>query len=493
MSRVRYLVGLATLAVAIGGGYWLVGLLGSSQDSEFHALQLEFRDSRSLKPGADVRHRGVRVGLVRRVALREDGQRAVIDVGLEPSARHLVRYGSRFWIVTPRFLGLTQGASGLDTLIRDSYVSFVSAAESAPELPSGSQLVGLERPPSATDAILEQVERGDLLMTLLVPESHDLVPGARVLFRGMQTGELRAMVLAGDGTHVRIELRIRRDHRHTVTDKTQFWVARPRLSGAFLTGLALEDAAALLSPFVGYHTEPGPGVPVADGHRAVALAERPEFKVGSVPVAALVGSGDAPPTQADAEVRLVRVFYEAVERDWFSPDDAIARTSTGLLMEDGNGRVVVITTRSACDGNYFTRDTFGAMPDIAKERILVALPEGTVLQAARTWTDAGDWDLAVLGLQDAPPTLRGTRLEQLTFTAEPGDASVRALDGQGAEQPLAPLTASDGAAARINQHRGGAVLAGGKVVGVLGQATGTEERAVVIPLARLPEALRPRR
>ncbi len=493
MNRARYLVGLATLAVAIGGGYWLVGLLRSSQNAEFHALQVEFRDSRSLKPGADVRFRGVRVGSVRRVALREDGERAVIDLALEPSARHLIRYGSRFWIVTPRFLGLTQGASGLDTLIRDTYVSFVSGPETAPELPSGSQLVGMERPPASSDAVLEPVDRGDLLMTLLVPESHDLAPGARVLFRGMQTGELRSLALAADGTHVRMELRIRREQRHTVTDKTQFWVARPRLSGAFLTGLALEDAAALLSPFIGYHTEPGPGVPVADGHRAVASPERPEFKAGNVPAAALARSADATPPPAEGEVRLVRVFYEAVERDWFSPDDPIDRTSTGVLVEDGNGRVVVVTTRTACEGNYFVRDSLGVMPDIDKERIRVALPEGTVLQAARTWTDAGQSDLAVLVLQDAPPTLRGTRVEQLSFATDVPGESVRALDAQGAEQTAAPVAASDGPAARLDLHRGGAVLAAGKVVGILGQAAGTDERATVIPLARLPEALRPRR
>lgn len=493
MSRARYLVGVATLAVAAAGGYWLVDLLRSGQNAEYHALQLEFRDSRSLKAGADVRYRGVRVGSVRRVALREDGQRAVVDVGIELGARHLVRYGSRFWIVTPRFLGLTQGASGLDTLIRDTYVSFVAAAETAPELPSGSQLVGLERPPAATDAALEPVERGDLLMTLLAPESHDLVPGARVLFRGMQTGELRTLGLAGDGSHVRLELRIRREHRHTVTDRTQFWVARPRLSGAFLTGLALEDAAALLSPFIGYHTEPGPGVPVADGHRAVALPERPEFRVGNVPAAALQVPSESVSPQAEDAVRLVRVFYEAVERDWFSPDDPIDRTSTGLLIEDGNGRAVVITTRSACDGNYFVRDSFGVLPDIDKERIRVALPEGTVLQAARSWTDAGESDLAVLVLQDSPPTLRGTRPEQLVFASDSKGETVRALDGQGTDLPIAPLEGDNGASARLEQHRGGAVLVAGKVVGLLGQAAGTDLRAVVIPLARLPEALRPRR
>jgi paraquat-inducible protein B len=115
---------------------------------------------------------------------------------MRPEAGPLVRYGTRFWIVSPRFLGLTQGATGLDTLIRDAYISFTTPDGENPQLPSGSQVIGNERPPSNADVGLEPFERGDLAMTLLVPENHDLAPGARVLFRGVPTGELRGARLA---------------------------------------------------------------------------------------------------------------------------------------------------------------------------------------------------------------------------------------------------------------------------------------------------------
>ncbi len=491
MTRVRYLVGLLTLVATLVAGYWLFDLLRSRNRVDLFTLQIEFRDARGLRAGADVKHRGVSVGSVRRVELRGDGERAVVEAVLEPTATKFVRYGSRFWIVTPRFLGLTQGATGLDTLIRDTYVSFTTANDSGPEVPSGSQVIGAERPPEQSDLSLGPVERGDLQMTLLVSENHDLAPGARVMFRGVQTGELREIRLAPGGTHVELELRIRREHRQTVTDRAQFWVARPRLSGALLTGFLLQDAAALLSPFIGYHTEQGAGVPVPDGHRAAALAERPDVRIGGVPGAALTkAKAEVPQRTVEDGVRVVRVFYQAIERDFWSPDDDVEREGSGLLLEDADGRTVVLTTRSTCDGAYFETDSFGASPDIERESIRVALPEGQVLQATRAWTAPDGVDLAVLVLQEPPPSLVASDPQRLAFgDAGPNDSqTVRAVDAQMKALAVVAPSASD-----LSLYRGGVVLAGEQIIGVLGQASATDVRPVVVPLGRLPDALRPKR
>lgn len=488
MTRLRYMVGIATLVATVLCSYWLFDLVRRSDRSDLFSLQVEFRDVHGLRAGADVRYRGVAVGTVRRVELRPDGARAVVDLVLQPSAEKLVRYGSRFWIVSPRFLGLTQGASGLDTLIRDAYLSFSTGDDAGPELGSGSQLIGSERPPAQTEAAIDPVARGDLVMTLLVPENHDLAPGAQVMFRGMPTGELRSVHLAPDGSHVLLELRIQRQFRHTVTDRSLFWVARPRLSGALLTGLALQDATALLSPFIGYYTEPGVGVPVADGHRTAALPDRPDLRFGNVPPAALAKPTAAPARPSDAGVRVVRVFYQAIERDFWSPDDDVEREGSGLLLEDGSGRSVVLTTRSTCDGNYFVTDAFGTRPDIDRESIRVALPEGQILQATRAWT-AADVDLALLVLQEPPPDLATSDRTRLEFGSAPpaGEPVVRAVDAQLTELPEAALGSVD-----LERYRGGCVVVQAKVVGVLGQAGGSDNRPVVIPLALLPPALRPK-
>jgi ABC-type transporter Mla subunit MlaD len=59
MTRVRYLIGVATLVAAIIGGYLLFDLLRRSDRSDMFALRVEFRDALGLRAGADVRFRGV--------------------------------------------------------------------------------------------------------------------------------------------------------------------------------------------------------------------------------------------------------------------------------------------------------------------------------------------------------------------------------------------------------------------------------------------------
>src|SRR5262249_27687540 len=159
----------------------------------------------------------------------------------------------------------TQGATGLETLIRDAYVAFVTPEPAGPPLPDGSLLPGQEKP-FPDDEAISALSRGDLAMTLIVPESHGLSPGSKVLFRGGRIGEAMSVERAGNGTHVRVALRIDRTHRRCITDATRFWIARPRVSGALLSGLEVQDVAALLGAYVACYTEPGQGLPVADGH-----------------------------------------------------------------------------------------------------------------------------------------------------------------------------------------------------------------------------------
>ena len=127
MHRIRYLIGSLTLIAALLGAVQIVRILRSLDERPGMPLQLEFRDARGLRAGADVRYRGVTVGTVRSVTIAGDGGKAVASVLLEPAGAAQACVNSSFWIVTPRF-GLTGGATGLDTLVRDSYIAFHTPA-----------------------------------------------------------------------------------------------------------------------------------------------------------------------------------------------------------------------------------------------------------------------------------------------------------------------------------------------------------------------------
>lgn len=486
MHRFRYLIGWLTLILAAAGALWIVRVLRHLDERPGLPLQVEFLEARGLRAGANVRYRGVNVGTVRAVSISSDGSKAVAQLLLDaPGAAHAC-VNSAFWIVAPRFGGLADGATGLDTLVRDSYVAFLTPLERGSPLTAGSLLAGRELPPRGEEtASLEEVGHGDLLMTLLVPENHGLRPGSAVIFRGMQTGDVRSVVLAPSGTHVEVCLRIARKHRHTVTDKSRFWVARPHVSGALFTGFTITDMSSLLTPYVSYYGEPGNGVLVQDGYRAAAENDRPAIDLAAVPADALRQPTVAAPAASDGLV-LVRISYAAVERDTWSADDPIQRQGSGVLFLDRSGRTVVVTARSLVDGSFTETDAFGTDPEIDDEQIKVLLANGTVLRAGRVWVDPAGGDLAALVLEDAPPDMVGTSAARLAFAADgEGPRMVRAVGPDGASLPPAELDH-----ARLPDVHGAAVSVGDRVVGVVG-ATRELTKVVVAPLSLLPADLRP--
>ena len=496
MDRVRYLIGVLTLVVAAAGGVYLFKLLSDEDKSLYFRLGLEFHNVEGLLPGADVKYRGVNVGSVRGVTLRDDGRKGVAALALNPGTEKLACTNSKFWIVTPRFGGLAGGASGLETLVRDAYISFVTPDPAGPQLANGSSVAGWERPyVDPAEETMPPPRRGDLQMSLIVPENHGLGAGSEIKFRGVQTGEVTRIALASDGDHVRVELRIDRRYRSTVTDRSVFWVARPRLSGGIMGGMSLDDVSALLSPFIGYHTAPDEGQPVADGYLVAAETERPAISLEKVSVQGLSSSVASPRPRAQQSLQLVKVIYEAVEDDWFSPDDEIRREGTGVLFEDAEGRFLVMTARSACDASYFDRDTFGAEPDIRSEGVTVVLVDGSVIRAMRMWAASDGSDLALLTLEPSPSQREGllsTAANLFAFDdgASGGGGTVWSLDAErqavGAPVPSGEDTAVDGGL------RGGPVMRGDRIVGVYGQSSGTGDTSAVASTSLLPESLRPR-
>lgn len=486
MHRVRHAVGLLTLVAAAAVAVWIVRLLRGIDERPGVPLRVEFRDARGLRAGAFVRYRGVTVGTVRAVGVSPDGAKAVAYLHLDPAGAEHARVTSTFWIVTPRFAGLTDGATGLDTLVRDSYIAFLTPPDAGTQLPPGSLIVGRERPPASGDSEgLEEIEHGDLLMTLMVPENHGLRSGSAVVFRGVQTGDVRRVSLAPAGTHVEVDLRIANRYRQTVTDRTQFWVARPTLSGALFSGFTLSDISSLLTPFVGYYGEPGKGLAVQNGYRAAAASTRPSIEPAPVPAEALRQATKAAVEKVDA-LLIGRVSYSAIERDTWSPDDPIHRQGSGLLFRDASGRLLVATARGLVDGSYTEKDLFGSEPEIDDERIQVQLAGGILLRAGRIWVDPGGADLALLSVEDGPPELLGTPVALLDFEAPTGGQPVVwAAAADGAALPAVPFSSS--AAVEL----GAAVADGGRVVGVVGVERRTGKVAT-IPLQRLPADLRPR-
>lgn len=503
MDRLRHLIGLLVLVAAGVGGWWLVRMAGGVDTTDGYRLTVELGEAHGLRTGAQVRHRGVEVGQVRDVRLAEDSPRVHVTVWLEPVARRFASVNSSFWVVAPRFQGLTEGVTGLDTLIRDAYLAFATPRSPGPLLETGSLVQGSEGPPqSLDDSRLPDVQVGDLTMELVVPENFGLQAGSPVRFRGIDTGEVRHLELAADGSHVLVSLRIERAHRRTVTDRCSFWVARPNVGVGFLDGIRLAEVAALLEPYVAYHGASGEGLPVQDGWRVRGLAERPDLDVEPVPAAALnrpEAPAGAAGLQVDSGPSLVHVAYQGVETDWLSPDDDVSLSGTGLIYVDRDDRVMVLTARSACDGGWMVQDGFGE-PEMTSEQIRVLMADGTVLRAARRWVNPVGSDVALLEILDAPPALKGLSAVVLRSEMDleaPGPWAAHCAGPDGL--PRKPLdgfrnlgSVMGEAQAPPHPVRGALVVGqGGAVVAVLGGRS-QQGPLTLQGLAGIPDAFLPR-
>jgi hypothetical protein len=138
--------------------------------------------------------------------------------------------------------------------------------------------------------------------------------------RGVDVGDVRRVTLAADGSHVEVALRRSRASTVRRSPTRPFWIARPQLSGALLSGFTVQDTASLLSPFVGYHGRAGPGQPRADGFRVAAAASRPRARPPPVPATAARGqSPEARRAGGGRHRRRARRLLRRSRRDTCTP------------------------------------------------------------------------------------------------------------------------------------------------------------------------------
>ena len=183
----RILAGLVTLAALAAGGVYLVNLVerGNFERGTIR-LNVRFDDAHGVAAGGKVRHKGVQVGEVLRVEVAPDDSAVIMELAVRGRFAHTLRRSTRFWIVRPRFGGLTQGIRGLDTLIKDPYVEYDTPDLGAPLLPSGSVVYGMNAAPAAEEGLFHRQGAGRPPVTFSVrfPRSHGLHEGARLAVDG---------------------------------------------------------------------------------------------------------------------------------------------------------------------------------------------------------------------------------------------------------------------------------------------------------------------
>ena len=475
--------GLVVLLVLLLGMVEILAVLGEGERGNRFSFRVLFKDVQGLRRGSRVVYRGMDAGTVGEMSPAAGGGRVAVTVHLRKEMRALAGTKTQFWVVRPRFGFLSHQLSGLDTLIKESYLRFRAGRGGRP-LEEGETLLGLESPPlDVAEEELEDPRPGDLVGRVLFPRNHGLGPGSPVTFRGMPVGKVRRVRLVDGGKAVLVVFQVPRAFRETVRSGSRFWITRPTLRGSILSGVSVEDLGSVFSPALAYDSpSPEKYPPAPDGALFTGLSFPPkakeEWKAKRVDPARVAAEGrDLLPSQGGISP-WVRVLYRAVDKDTIGSDDPIEGEGEGVLYKGKKGGLFVLTGRSASDGRWLMRSHWYDRLRIAKEKITVTLSNGRILEARRVWV-APEKDLALLQVE-APDIGSVSKFlppwkEYLSFDkpGKEGESAIQGFSGGGSGRKAVLLKEK------------------GKAWGILGLVRYSRKKASVAHFSLVPAEFRP--
>ncbi len=159
----------------------------------------------------EVRCRSVRVGYVKSVDLSDDLNSVTVRLQMDPETRHLLRDGSRFWVVRPRVSGTD--ISGLGTLLTGAYIELDPGTGESGLL----DFHGLEAPPATSISI------PGLRLRLNAEQAASLAVGSPIYYRGFEIGQIEGKSLDSDGRRVVYNAFIGEEYRGLIRRNTRFW------------------------------------------------------------------------------------------------------------------------------------------------------------------------------------------------------------------------------------------------------------------------------
>ena len=181
-------------------------------------ITIRFSDGHGLKTEDALRFRGINVGQVERIRLRDDLEGVDVDVRLRADAEQVAKEGSIFWVERPQ-LSLAR-MSGLETVVGAKYVGVIPGPADAEKV---TEFDGLENPPRLKQA-------SDVAVLVRFKDGNGIEAGDAVKFRGVVVGEVTDVRLDEDFESVEVRAQLVDRARVLAQTGTVFWVERPKVN-----------------------------------------------------------------------------------------------------------------------------------------------------------------------------------------------------------------------------------------------------------------------
>ena len=221
-------------------------------------IAISFPDASGITVGqTTLRYREVTVGIVEDVGFTSDLSEVNVYVRVNNDIAPFLDESASFWIVQPQVTA--RGVQGLNTILSGTYLqgTWDNRAGEAQ-----TAFVGDERAP-----IIPPGVQGTAIV-LRAKDSSRLGPGAPILYRGIEVGEVSAPTLSPDGTEVRVDAFILSPYDRQLSTATRFWDASGVSAslGAGGVDVRIGSIASILEGGVNFDTLISGGTPIDTGY-----------------------------------------------------------------------------------------------------------------------------------------------------------------------------------------------------------------------------------
>ncbi|EXF95574.1 mammalian cell entry protein [Pseudomonas fluorescens HK44] len=244
------LAGITGLETLVSGNYVAISPGEGESSRKFTALTKEppLSDSKpglhltikadrlgSLNRGSPVFYKQIQVGQVKSYLLSEDQSTVEIKVFIEPTYANLVRKHTRFWNAS----GISIDANLSGVKVRSESLASIVAGGIAFATPDNRK----DSPPTDPSLPFRLYEDFDaaqagIRVKVKLSDFEGLQAGRTpVMYKGIQVGNLKALKIDPDLSSATAELTLDPLAEDYLVTGTQFWVVKPSISLAGITGL----------------------------------------------------------------------------------------------------------------------------------------------------------------------------------------------------------------------------------------------------------------